>query len=260
MWFLIFVLGSAVGSFLNVVVDRFNTGLPWWKGSSFCFSCGEKLKPRDLFPVFSYLFLKGRCATCHAKIPATSVAVELLMGVLSVLAFFKFGLVSSFSGAVDWAQYFLALTIFSSLVLIALYDLRHFIIPDSFLLFFALSSVLFVLDSSASSIVGHLVSALVLPLPFLALFLISKGRWLGLGDVKYMAVLGLLLGMAFGSSAILLAFWIGAGFTLILLLVNRKTLTIKSEVPFGPFISIGIAVGFYFGLDILHLNDILALF
>jgi prepilin signal peptidase PulO-like enzyme (type II secretory pathway) len=101
----------------------------------------------------------------------------------------------------------------------------------------------------------------------LFIFLISKGTWLGFGDVKYIAVIGFFLGFAQGLSAVILSFWIGAVFSLTALFLKKivsgtnlpllkNNLTIKSEIPFGPFLSLGIIVSFYLGLDLFHINEL----
>ncbi len=246
---IIFIFGSAVGSFINVVADRYNTGLKWWRGSSFCFSCNEKLRAKDLFPIVSFLSLRGRCGYCRSKIPTTAFWVELLMGTASLLIAYKVGLSINF---------LILNSIFAILLLIAVYDLKHFIIPNSFLWILGFLSLLFVgfdFGFNLMLLLQNFISGLVLALPFLILFLVSQGRWIGLGDVKYIVVIGFLLGLANGVSAILLAFWIAAGFALFLLFIIRKNLTMKSEVPFGPFLSLGVGLSLFFGLDILHLND-----
>lgn len=171
------------------------------------------------------------------------------MGTASLLIAYKVGLSINF---------LILNSIFAILLLIAVYDLKHFIIPNSFLWILGFLSLLFVGFDSGFNLMlllQNFISGLVLALPFLILFLISQGRWIGLGDVKYIVVIGFLLGLANGVSAILLAFWIAAGFALFLLFIIRKNLTMKSEVPFGPFLSLGVGLGLFFGLDILHLND-----
>jgi len=271
---IIVLFGVAIGSFINVVADRYNTGLAWWKGKSFCFSCNTRLKFNDLFPILSFLFLKGKCRYCGSKIPISAFVVELIMGILSLLAAFKVGFFD-FSISVIHNSYFiihilpnylLLTSIFALILLISVYDLRHFIIPDSFLLILfvlaLLYNSLFIIHYSIFylSILPSFLSAIMLALPFLILFLISRGRWLGLGDVKYIAVLGALLGLVAGVSAVILAFWIGAAYALLALFVFKKNLTMKSEVPFGPFLSLGAILGFCFNIDLFHLHDLFQIF
>jgi prepilin signal peptidase PulO-like enzyme (type II secretory pathway) len=105
--------------------------------------------------------------------------------------------------------------------------------------------------------------------PFLLIFIVSKGRWIGFGDVKYIAVIGFFLGFALGLSAVILAFWIGAAFSLLVISINkfkinlpflRNNFTIKSEIPFGPFLSLGIILSFYFNADLFQIQSLLNFF
>lgn len=277
---IIFLFGSALGSFVTVIANRYNTGLSFWRGRSFCFSCNTELKNKDLFPFFSFLSLKGKCRYCGSKIPISAFIVEVVMGLLSLLVAVKIGIFDNFQFSIFNLQFilnFLALNfIFATILLISLYDLKHFIIPDSFLIslfiFSILHNSLFVIHNSffPASYLSSLASGLVLALPFLIIFLVSRGRWLGFGDVKYIAVIGFLLGPVQGVSAVILSFWIGAAFSVIALSLQRiKThidlpllrsgLTIKSEVPFGPFLSVGTVLSFYLNIDLFQIKYLLDL-
>ncbi|MFA6270588.1 MAG: prepilin peptidase [Candidatus Paceibacterota bacterium] len=279
---LIFFVGTALGSFIAVIADRYNTGLPWTKGRSICFSCDTELKNKDLFPLFSFLWLKGKCRYCQSKIPRETFFVEILMGALTVLAVFKSGFLGfDFSSLILNSyfiiQFLLLTAIFGNILLISIYDLKHFIIPDVFLIcFFVFAFILnsyFIIHNSLSYffIIQNLLSGLVLTLPFLLIFLISRGAWFGFGDVKYIAVLGFFLGLVQGLSAVVLAFWIGAVFAVLALVFKKITpyinlplfknnLTIKSEIPFGPFLSLGIIISFYLSLDLFYINEIFKFF
>lgn len=268
---IIFFFGAALGSFLNVIADRFNTGLSPWKGRSFCFSCSTVLRRSDLVPLFSFLFLKGKCRYCDSKIPVPAFIVEILMGLLSLLAVFKSGfLVSDFSWILA-SSFLILAAIFATLLLITIYDLRHFIIPDAFLLAFLLFSLFFNWILASSFWIPSIVSGVLLTLPFLLIFIFSKGRWIGFGDVKYIAVIGFFLGFAEGLSAVILSFWIGAGFSLLALGLRKikpqislpllqNKLTIKSEIPFGPFLSLGVVLSFYFNADLFQIKSLLHAF
>ena len=104
---IVFLFGAALGSFVAVVAGRFNTGLPFLKGRSFCFSCNSWLGGRDLVPVFSFLFLRGRCRYCGSKIPKETIVTELLMGTLSILAFWKSGFFGFNFSAIILNSYFI---------------------------------------------------------------------------------------------------------------------------------------------------------
>ena len=271
LWTLIFLFGAALGSFVAVITDRYNTGLPFFKGRSFCFSCNTQLKNKDLIPIFSFLSLRGKCRHCRSKIPHQTFIIEILMGGLAVLAALKSGFISLPFSWLLATGYLLLTFIFANILLISFYDLKHFIIPDSFLISFFLLSLFYTLLLDASYLLPHLFSGLLLTLPFLLLFLASRGKWLGFGDVKYIAVLGFFLGLPGGVSTVILAFWIGAAFSIfsislkkIGLLMNlpnfKNNLTMKSEIPFGPFLSIGIIISFYLNADLFHLQTLFNFF
>jgi leader peptidase (prepilin peptidase) / N-methyltransferase len=274
---LVFLFGAALGSFICVVAGRYGTGLPFIKGRSVCFSCNTELKSKDLFPIFSFLFLKGKCRYCQSKIPKETFFTEIVMGILSVLAALKVGLFVSYFSLLLTTNYLLLTFIFATILLISVYDLKHFIIPDSFLISLFVFSLIYLfffpvfnsplLLTTYYLLLWNLLSGIILTIPFLLIFVVSKGTWFGLGDVKYIAVFGFLLGFSTGLSAIVLAFWVGAAFSIIAMLLKkvapninlpllRNNLTIKSEIPFGPFISIGIIASLYFGLDIFHIHEL----
>ena len=267
-WYLIFFsFGASVGSFLNVILDRYNTGLSFWGGKSFCFSCNYKLQKKDMFPIFSFLFLKGRCRNCGSRIPNESLFVELIMGILSVLLVYKISLFFSYISLSLVISYLLLVSIFGVIVLISFYDLRHMIIPNSFLIAFFFLSFLYtlILDAEYLLLIGNTISGIVLALPFLLIFILSKGRWMGFGDIKYIAVLGFFLGLVNGSSAIIIAFWVGAILSILLILVPkvlsilglsniRNRFKMNSAIPFGPFLSLGITLSFYLNVDILQIQ------
>src|SRR3989344_1131246 len=271
----IFLFGTALGSFIAVINNRYNTGLPFLKGRSICFSCNTELKSRDLIPIFSFIFLKGKCRYCQSKIPKETFIIEILMGILTILAAFKVGILgSNFKFIIFNFQlifnFSILISIFATILLISIYDLKHFIIPDSFLIYFFIFSFLYII-LNANSITHSFVAGLVLALPFLLIFLISKGTWFGFGDVKYILVLGFFLGLAQGLSAVILSFWIGATFALLALSLKKliphinlplfkNNFTIKSEIPFGPFLSLGIIISFYLSADLFQIHEIFNIF
>lgn len=281
----VFLFGAAVGSFILVIADRYNTGFSFLKGRSYCFSCSAELKANDLIPIFSYILLKGRCRHCGSKIPYLAFSVEIIMGILSLIAAFKSGLLN-FDFSVNHpsfiiqnnfsfllaTSYLLLLSIYAVILLISIYDLRHFIIPDRFLIF--LLAFVFLHNSYFTihnSFLFSLFSGFAVAFPFLLIFLVSRGRWIGLGDIKYMAVLGFWLGLAVGISAIVLAFWLGAAYSALALAAKKfssqknlpafvNNFTIKSEIPFGPFISLGAILNFIINADLFKIKTFFGFF
>lgn len=255
-----FVFGTIIGSFLNVVILRYNTG-KLILGRSSCFSCNKKLSWYELFPVFSFLFQLGRCKVCKSKISWQYPLVELFVGIVFFGIFFKLSdmFFTSPKHLILLSVYFMV--IFSILIVILVYDLRHKIIPDDLVYTFAtisLGSIFFDISNFQLSIPTMLptFSGPILFLPFFLLWFLSKGRWIGLGDGKLVLGIGWFLGLYAGISAIVISFWVGAIVGVVLVLIptlfsKEKRLTMKSEIPFGPFLILGLMLVFFFEIDIL---------
>lgn len=264
---LVFILGTIVGSFLNVVILRYQTGLSITRGHSRCFSCGKNLKWFELMPVLSFIFLRGKCSSCKSKISIQYPLVELASGLLFAALFYK-------SSAELWGLNLLAvyLIVFSTLLVISVYDFRHKIIPDILVVIFIISSVFVAagrfLDGVYFTEVArylNLLAGIILFLPFCALWYFSDGRWIGLGDGKLAIGIGTLLSLPEGLSAIVLSFWVGAVFALMALFLKHfvrnsslskgsNQLTMKSELPFAPFLIMGTIIVFFFPIDIFSLH------
>ncbi len=206
---LLFVFGTIIGSFLNVVILRFNTGRSLG-GRSGCMSCGKKLVWYELFPVISYLFLRGVCSKCKTTISWQYPLVEALTGFLFVLIYMKLIPVMP----AEFVQTFFYLAMTCLLIVIAVYDVKHKIIPNPFVYtFIVLAFINLFLDSTAwfsMSTWSHLLAGPILALPFASIWLFSKGTWMGLGDAKLIIGIGWILGLGAGANSIILAFWIAA--------------------------------------------------
>ncbi len=237
----VFIFGAIVGSFLNVVGLRLNSGFNL-QGRSFCPSCGKTLSPFELIPVLSFLALRGRCKNCKAKISLQYPLVELWTALVFGLIYHKFGL----------SLHALVLTtVFCIYTVILIYDLRHKIIPDSLVytsIFLGLLVPLFLIHYSLFDwLVGPIIFSV-----FGLIWLISRGRALGFGDAKLALSIGLLLGGVGALSAMALAFWIATAVTVPLMLFSKKNITMKTEIPFAPFMIIGALVSLYFGFDLFY--------
>ena len=256
-----FIFGIIIGSFLNVVSLRHNTGRSI-KGRSICFLCGRKLKWFDLVPIFSFLFFSGRCRLCKSKISWQYIFVELSTGFVFLGIFLKFFFILNYSLSYMIISAIYFMIIFSLLIIIFIYDLKHKIIPNRFVYAFILFSfftLFFNLNTFQLIIptISHLAAGPVFFLFFFFLWLISGGRWIGLGDGKLAVGIGWILGLSAGFSAITLSFWIGALFGTGLALISslylqKKRFTIKSEIPFAPFLIIGFIIVFFFNVNIFN--------
>lgn len=241
-YILTFMAGAIAGSFANVLILRLNTGMPIAGGRSKCFSCGRVLKWPELIPLISFLVQQGRCRRCRSKISPQYPVIELVMGVLFALLYLKWR--QTYGGPED--LHFLAYWCLAGFLLVALsaYDVRHKILPDKLsyaFLAIALAGNLLLLKSSAREFIWSLLPALFI----FFLWIISRGTWMGLGDAKLMAGGGLFVGWPDALWALVLAFWIGAAFSLALMII-RGDANLRKEIPFGPFISAGILVAFFF--------------
>ena len=252
-----FFLGLIVGSFLNVVILRYHTGRTV-RGRSLCLSCGATLRPRELIPVVSYLMQRGRCRLCGSRVSPQYPLVEIMGGVLFVVVYLK---------ALPLASAATVLLAGMLLIVIGVYDVRHKIIPDTFV--YALSALgiltLFVRPDLSLAVPGAaaVLAGPLFALPFLALSLLSSGRWMGLGDAKLALALGWLLGVGESVTAFLFSFWIGtvavasiaiAGLLARALGIKKlfpgeKPLTMGTEVPFAPFLIAGASLAYAFSLD-----------
>lgn len=223
---LLFLIGAAIGSFLNVAIIRYpNTSLT---GRSRCAACRRQLRWWELIPIASFIALRGRCKTCSASLSLQYPVVEAGMGLAAVAAATPVPhntetmLIST-----------LVLTIIGALMMLFFIDLKLFVLPDALILTVMVAAALLHLlkgRTLTEAVGGAVVGAGTL----LFIWMASGGRGIGLGDVKLMIPLGALLGPAATIVALLLAFTVGAVVGVYLLATGRATL--KTPVPFGPFL------------------------
>ena len=257
-----FVFGVIIGSFLNVFIYRFHTGKSL-AGSSHCLSCQTPLRWYELFPLFSYLGLRGRCRTCSARIPSRYFWVELVTALLFLLV------TLTIPDLILWP---LLGFLMALLVVIAVYDLYHFVIPNEFV--WALGAVALVhtvyqlyLSFDLWLLGGNILAAVLAFSFFAGLWWYSGGTWLGFGDAKLAMPLAAIVGIGGVFSMLVLSFWIGAVLSLLFmggqkiiakrgqlrLRFRTPPLTIKSEVPFAPFMILGFLAVYLGGVDVLSL-------
>ncbi len=239
LYSIIFLFGLIVGSFLNCIIYRLEVGKSFLGGHSFCPYCKHELIWHDLIPVFSFLILKGKCRYCQKPISIQYPLIELTTAILFVLVFNSQNLLNT--------GYLLLTTSF--LIIIFVYDLKHYIIPDKVIFPAILTSFLF-LFATNSLLLNTVLSAFGASFFFLLIYLISQGQWMGFGDVKLSFLIGLHLGFPNILVALFSAFFTGAVIGLILIAQNKKTL--KSIVPFGPFLVFGTFLAMFYGELIIN--------
>lgn len=239
----LFILGTAIGSFLNVVIDRIPRDESL-NGRSHCDYCKHVLGPLDLFPLFSFIFLGGKCRYCKKRLSFQYPLIELMTGVLFVVVYIgKFQVVT--------LELFAYLGLTACLIAIFVTDLKEQIIPDE-LQIALLILITFLHAVSGSSVVdlGYSVtSGLIVAGPILALHLLTKGRGMGFGDVKLAFNIGFLYGWAKGLLVLYVGFIFGAVVGIILLLGGIKKM--KSKIAFGPFLVLGVFVFLFFDRQII---------
>lgn len=241
-YILFFFLGAMVGSFLHVAVLRLHTGRTILTGRSKCDSCAEELSWYHLVPLFSFVFLGGRCGMCGSKIGFSHIIAEVLTGALFVGVFIIHGI----SPLLLVALPFVALV-----VAIILYDLRHTIIPNQFVY------PLIILGFGAAILSGNnlytYITALGMSVLFGLIWLLSRGRAMGFGDAKLILALALFVGYPLSLSGFLLSFWLGAVISVGLLVIQGKRRTMGSEVPFAPYLALGFLCAYLLNIQLLPL-------
>ena len=257
----IFFLGLIVGSFLNVVILRFSTGESMC-GRSHCPHCDTILTASELIPVVSFLILRGKCSHCLKPLSLQYPIVELLTGLLFAGVFYLYEPLMSVSSLTFIVAMLYGMTIVSLLVVILVYDLKHMIIPNVFSYALAAFSFVFLFVSfslgTATPFFIDLISGPLFFSAFFVLWFVSRGAWLGLGDAKLVLSFGWILGFFGGLSALLLAFWIGAVVGVFLMLIgklfeNTKGFTMKTEIPFAPFLIAGFFLVYFFNVNPLFI-------
>lgn len=279
LFLLVFVFGLIIGSFLNCVIYRLELKeiflnnkqrekTSFWRGRSFCPHCQQILAWYDLVPIFSFIFLRGKCRYCQQKISWQYPLVEIATGFLFWLIFLlQFDLILqtdfAFNQAVfNYLNLFYYWLIAAFLVVIFVFDLKHYLIPDQVIypaiIMAGIYSLQFLFSSEFSIFLSLLLSGLGAAAFFLSIVLLSRGRWLGVGDIKLAFLMGLLLGWPAILAALLLAFYIGAIIGLGLIFSGRKK--IKSEIPFGPFLAVGTLLVLFWGEELVSWYQGLLLF
>lgn len=268
---LLLVFGAAIGSFINVLGFRYSTKKGFadaLTGRSKCPHCGHELGWMDLIPVFSFLLLMGKCRTCKRPISWRYPTVEILAALVALLVPLTIGF------GVDALLWVLGLWI---LLLISIIDFRLKIIPNSLVILLGTLGVGLMIfkyftgvfddplgvrgvsligahylsfQIGENALLNHLWAALFCFALFGGLYFLSKGRAMGLGDVKLSIVLALWLTFPDMVLAMALSFIVGSIVGLLMIRFGR--LKFKSNVPFGPFMAIGVTLVFFLGYDIVN--------
>ena len=246
-----FILGLVFGSFFCCVGLRLSKNEKFINERSVCDNCGHILAWYDLIPVFSYIFLKGKCRYCHTKVGIINPFIEVVSGILFALSYYSFGIS---------LELVLALNIVALSMIIFVSDLTYMIIPDEVIIFF--SVVFIILEFIMEGLKGVVLSLISGVSLFLFMYLLMKlgnvlfkKESLGGGDVKLLFVLGLVLDPFLGLITIFLASFIALPVSLYLLYKNKEHV-----IPFGPFLLISFLIIFFSKVTTSDIFEFLTLF
>lgn len=244
---IVFLYGICIGSFLNVLIYRLPNNESLVKRASHCMTCQTKIRKRDLIPVFSWIFLRGKCHSCGAKISAQYPIVEALNGILYIIALLVLDLN---------ANGIISCVFFSLLIVVGFMDWNTLEIDLRVLLAIALLAIPSALLTDTLTISQRLIGAVCVSIPFFLIGEISgavmkrrtgeKIRGIELGDTLLMAASGLLIGPKAVAVAALIGIFLAAACGL-----AYKRITGESKFAFGPFLTMGLVIGTLFGNEIV---------
>ncbi|SHJ15990.1 prepilin peptidase [Desulfofundulus thermosubterraneus] len=228
-----FLSGLFAGSFLNVVIHRVPRGESVFFPGSRCPACGRRLAPVELVPVLSYVWLKGRCRQCGAKISLRYPLVELLTGLLFASLFLRFGISSAL------LKYMVLACV---LVVVTFTDIEHMLIPDKVIVFAVVSGA--VLDLALGADPAAVLLGALIPAAFLYFLAVTTKGGVGGGDIKLAFATGLFLGWN-NVLAVMVAFILGGLVGTALLASGKKGR--KDAMVFGPFLAAGMLASALWG-------------
>ncbi len=244
MIFLAAILGLIVGSFLNVVIIRLHKKQKFISNRSICPHCRHVLAPLDLVPIFSFIFLKGRCRYCREPISWQYPLVELATALAFVL------LAVNLQSTIYNLEFLSAAVFASIFIIIGVYDFKHYLILDK-VVYPALGlAVIYRLISPELSLLDGLYGAAVLGGFFAFQHFGSRGKWMGLGDVKLGLFLGMLFGFKLGLTLLFVSYLLGALVGISLLASGRKHL--GSKLPFGSFLALSAIITLLYGEGLVN--------
>lgn len=241
---IVFVFGTLLGSFYNVVGYRLPKGLSIVRPGSFCPKCNHSLKWYELIPIFSFVIQKGKCRKCKCNISYFYPLMELLTGILFVISYLLFGF--SF-------EFLIAILISSFFVIVIVSDVNYLVIPDETTIFFSLAIIIIKLiaygiEACIKSILYGMFLFAVMYIIMLIGNKLFKKESLGGGDIKLMFFVGTILSLPNGLFAIFLSSFLALPISLYAYLKNKNRV-----IPFGPFILLAAFIIFAFDIDVLDL-------
>lgn len=279
----LFISGAFIGSFLNVVSDRLINKKSIIFGRSICEFCEKELGVLELVPVVSFLIQRGKCKLCNKELSLYYPTSEVLTGLMFVGAAFLTNVFTN-SSPVTWVSFFYLAIVGCIYIILLLTDLKYRILPNRIVFPAIIFVVLYLVITSAFYLyslrqnlladdfgkylleVGYFdlqiqytltylgytfLSSLAIGLFFWILFMITRGRGMGGGDIKLALLIGLFNGFPTNIVGIVIVFLSGCIFSIFMLLIRKRKL--KDTIPFGPFLILGSVVALVFGQQLLSL-------
>lgn len=235
-----FVVGICVASFINVVIYRVPQAISIAKGRSFCPTCHHALSWLDLFPIVSYVCLRGKCRYCGDKIPVRDTLVELVGGVFSVCCFLLFPF--------EWYA-LLVFCIFMILLAITMIDIDTMTIPNGLILTLVVPALLMLFVQSDVTLLERCIGFACVSVPMYLLTRLIEDCFGG-GDIKLIAVGGFMLGWKLAVLATFIAILCAGGYAIVLLI--RKRTKKGCYIAFGPYLSFGIMISLLYGNELIY--------
>lgn len=241
LFFIVFVYGICIGSFLNVIIYRLPNDISIAKGRSYCPKCSEKIKNYDLIPIISYIILKGKCRNCKTSISIRYPIVELVTGIVAVITFIAKGF--SLESVIIFA-------IASILIAIAMIDFDTMTIPDELVVAIIPLAIGIAFLQKDISILSRIIAFFEISIPMIILNYFVQDSFGG-GDIKLISICGIILGWKCTLLAMFVAILIG-GFYAVYLLLSGKSKK-GAHIAFGPYICIGVYISMLYGNEIIKM-------
>ena len=261
----LFVLGAACGSFVGAMTWRMRKRMDWVKGRSICEHCKHKLSSLDLMPLLSWLVLRGKCRYCHKPIGWTAFLLEIGMATAFVASYLFWPLGEVIVGdGLDLVQltlFLIWLIIVILMVALLVYDARWRLLPNKLLwplvgvaAIFAILNNIFIQQLTSVDFLMQIGLAMI-PVAgvYGALYLLSRGKWIGFGDVKFGLVVGLLVNWL-GAVLVLAGANLIGTLSILPMIITRK-MSMNSKIPFGPFLIVALFLVFLFSDNLSYLVE-----
>ena len=235
----VFFIGTIVGSFLNVIIWRTKNQTQKFSQRSECFFCHKQLSVKSLVPIWSFILQKGISLCCNKKVPIQYVYVEFVAGISFLITYYVFG-ISLFS--------FILFPSIATLILLGFYDVLYGELPHKWTLFVSVY-IIITRIVLGQNLLPFVIAMVIGGVFFLVQILVSKGKWVGGGDVGMGILIGAIVGWPVLLVSIFFSYIIGAVHVLILLLL--KKIKMGQVIPFGGYLVAGTLIGIFYGREIL---------